>query len=310
MPNENASLGQSGGIAAKDSTINARDMIGGDNIQVAGNLVIVEKVEDKLAHLEEAKKPTPLSGITAALEKQKLADQIARETAAFEAKLEIWPRASFSGEDVIPQLLVILQKAEGDPEYCQNNRPIWATLYRMIGGSYILHSKLQMREKLSTALPYLHQSHEIWPQQEGFQENIAFFEKALREGECQIRDYSTNLLQILRGPRDPEIPALAEALANAGKQSPELQAKSWLLNQATPRSIWSFLEALQMMIKTERNIDAEIEVETRMLLNGHVEVDAAVGPNKFAWEVDPVQKTYECRNDLTKGFMGIVLSNS
>jgi hypothetical protein len=35
------------------------------------------------------------------------------------------------------------------------------------------------------------------------------------------------------------------------------------------------------MMKKERNIDADIEVNTQLLLNGHVEVQATIGPNVF-----------------------------
>jgi hypothetical protein len=64
---------------------------------------------------------------------------------------------------------------------------------------------------------------------------------------------------------------------------------------------------VKAMLMNERNIAAEIDVATRMLPEGLVEVQATVGPNVFLWAVNPDQKTYEAKNDLTRGFTQLVL---
>ena len=175
----------------------------------------------------------------------------------------------------------------------------------MLGGAYFLHSKLEMGDKLRSALPQLRQSHEIWPEQQGLEQSISFFETFLRNQGGDIKEYLRNVLQILRGPADPNIPTLVEQLSGAA-QSPERRAQSWLLNEATPNPIWGFLQAVQLMLKKERNIDAEIEVTTKLLPDSHVEVQAKIGPNIFLWEVDLTQKTFQPKNELTQGFMGLI----
>jgi hypothetical protein len=60
------------------------------------------------------------------------------------------------------------------------------------------------------------------------------------------------------------------------------------------------------MMKKERSIDTDIEVNTQLLPNGHVEVQATIGPNVFLWEVDPKQKKFEPRNEITHGFIRLI----
>ncbi|HEY6969754.1 MAG TPA: toll/interleukin-1 receptor domain-containing protein [Candidatus Angelobacter sp.] len=231
--------------------------------------------------------------------------EVGTDVQYYTAKLGSWPGNSFNGEDVIPALQGTLEKVEGNIEYREQYRHIWATVYRMLGGAYLLHSKLEMGDKLRSALPKLRQSREIWPEQQGLEHSITFFETFLRNQGGDIKEYLTNVLQILRGPADPEIPTLVEKLSGAA-QSPERKAQSWLLNEATPSPIWNFLQAVQLMLKKERNIDAEIEVTTNLLQEGHVEVQAKIGPNIFLWEVDLTQKTFQPKNELTQGFMGLI----
>jgi hypothetical protein len=231
--------------------------------------------------------------------------EVAKDTAYYTAKLGTWPVKSLNGEEVIAPLQATLRKVEGNPDYCQRYRSIWATLYRMIGGAYLLHSKLEMGDKLRAALPYLQQSLDLWPEQSGLAANVSFLEAFLRNSGGDIREYLTTVLEILRGPDDAQIPTLVDQLAGAAS-SPERTAQSWLLNQATPIPIWDFLQSLQTMIKNERNIDTDIEVNTKQLPNGHVEVQATIGPNVFLWAVDLEQKKFESRNELTQGFMRLI----
>jgi hypothetical protein len=137
--------------------------------------------------------------------------------------------------------------------------------------------------------------------------NVNFLETFLRNSGGDIREYLTAVLQILRGPGDAQIPVLVGEMA-ASASSPERAAQSWLLKQATPTPIWNFLQGVQLMMKKERNIDADIEVDTKLLPNGHVEVQATIGPNVFLWEVNLEQQRFEPRNELTDGFMRLIES--
>jgi hypothetical protein len=237
----------------------------------------------------------------------RLDKEIATDVTYYRAKLETWPANSFNGEDMIDPLLATLKKVEGNRAYNQKYTSIRPMLYRMLGGAALLHSKLEMAEKLRLALPYLRRSHEIWPEQRGLEQNVSFLESFARIGGGEIKQYLTTVLQILRGPDDAQIPMLVEQLTNAA-QSPEPQAQTWLLNEATPNPIRNFLQGVQLMIKKERNIDAEIEVATKPLPDGKTEVQAKVGPNIFLWEVDFANKGFWPKNELTEGLMGIVAS--
>jgi len=239
------------------------------------------------------------------LEALRLDKEIATDTAYYTAKLGGWPAASFGGEEVVQPLLDTIEKVESNPEYREKHRNIWATLYRMLGGAHLIHTKLEMGDKLRAALPYLRQSQEIWPDQQAFAGNISFLETFLRNQGGDTREYLTCVLQILRSPADGSIPGLVDNLT-AAANGPERQAQSWLLHQATPNPIWNFLEALQLMIKKERNIDTEIQTTTKLLPDGHVEVQATIGPNVLLWEVDLDGRKFESKNELTQGFMGLI----
>jgi TIR domain len=247
----------------------------------------------------------PIPDYAAQLTASQFDKEIGTDVAYYTAKLGSWPVNSFGGEEVIPALSAALQKVEGNSDYRERYRNIWATLYRMLGGAYLLHTKLEMADKIRDALPHLRQSLDLWPDQQAFGQNISFLETFLRNQGGDIRQYLTNVLQILRGPGDPQIPSLVEGMAGVAT-SPEHRAQSWLLHEATPSPIWNFLQALQVMLKKERNIDAEIEVTTKSVPNGHVEVQVKIGPNVLLWEVDSAQKTFEPKNELTKGFMGLI----
>lgn len=229
----------------------------------------------------------------------------ATSTAYYVAKLESWPAQPLNGEEVIAPLQAILQEVEGNPDYRQRHRNIWATLYRMIGGAYLLHANFEMGDKLQSALPYLRQSDGLWPGQQNLATNIDFLETFLRDSGGDIREYLTVVLQILRGPGDTQIPALVKELT-AVANDPENTARSWLLNQATPIPIWTFLQAAQLRIKLETGNDLAIEVDTRLLPGGHVEVKATLGPNVFLWEVDPQRRTFESKTEFTRDFMRLI----
>jgi hypothetical protein len=247
----------------------------------------------------------PLPDYKAELNVRLLDKEIATDVAYYTAKLGSWPADSFVGEEVIEPLETLLEKVESHPEYREAHRAIWATLYRMVGGAYLLHSKLEMGDKLRAALANLRQSQEVWADQHGLAANIAFLEAFLSNQRGDMREYLTTVLQILRGPADPQISALVDKLTGAAGDS---RAQSWLLHEATPLAIWGYLQALQVKIKKERNIDAEIEVASKPLADGWVEVQATIGPNIFLWKVNLDQKAFEPGNELTQSFMGLIAS--
>jgi hypothetical protein len=296
MPKNTPSANQSGGINVDRSKIEAGTLVGRDLINVYMK-----------SETETPKPLTPLEVISRAVEERELDRQIATNAQYYITKLSTWPwaQSSVGGEEIIEPLRALLKNVEGRDEFRVKNKNVWATLYRMLGGAYLIHTKLDMGDKLATAIPFLKQSKEIWPEQRGLAETIAFFETVLVKQTVQITDYLTNVLQVLRGYDDPAIAGLVESLA-AGAQSPERQAQSWLLNEATPNPIWNFLQGLQMMIKNERGIDAQIEITSELLSSGHVNVQAKVGPNVLLWEVNYAAKTFLPKNELTQGFMGLI----
>jgi hypothetical protein len=252
-----------------------------------------------------AKEVRTIPNEVAELEARKFDKEVGTDAAYYTAKLGAWPVESFNGEDVLPKLEATLNAVEANVDYREKYRNIWATLYRMMGGAYLIHSKMELPEKILSALPYLRRSRELWPDQQRFPENIAFMENFLRNKGGDIKEYLTNVLQILRGPGDAQIPTLVERMAGVAT-GPERKAQSWLLHEATPNPIWNFLQAVQLMIKKERNIDTEIDVKTKLLPDGHVEVQATIGPNVFLWDVNLEQKTFVTKNELTEGFMGLI----
>jgi hypothetical protein len=270
----------------------------------AAFLNVVEMIRAVLQSPDDAGK---IHIIEAESKARQFEKDVATDVSYYTAKLGSWPAVSLNGEELIEPLRTTLKKVEENREYRERNRNIWATLYRMFGGASLIHSKLEMGEKLRLALPYLRQSRDLWPEQRGLKENVVFLETFARNQGGDVKQYLTNVLQILRGPDDPQIPMLVDRLANAAN-SPEQQAQSWLLNKATPNPIWNFLQGVQFMLKKEKNIDAEIEVTTKPQQDGRVEVQAKIGPNVFLWDVNFANKTFDPKNELTVGFMGLIAS--
>jgi hypothetical protein len=67
-----------------------------------------------------------------------------------------------------------------------------------------------------------------------------------------------------------------------------------------------FLDGLRLLIKKEKNLDVTVDVESKTLPDGLVEVSAKVGPNAFSWIVDYAQKKYTSNNDFTMQFMELI----
>jgi hypothetical protein len=243
----------------------------------------------------------------AELDDGQLDKEITTDISYYQAKLASWPAFTSVGQEVIEALETLLEKVESRREYREAYRAIWAMAYRLIGGAYLVHAKLDMDDRLRAALPYLRQSHEVWDSQKNFAANIAFLEAFLSNHGGDIRAYLTTILQILRGPADPQIPWLVDQLTEAA-YSPELKAQRWLLKEATPSPISGYLEAVKVMIKKERNIDTEIETSSKVMPDGRIEVQVQIGPNIFLWKVNFDEKTFEAGNELTQSFMGMIAS--
>jgi len=223
----------------------------------------------------------------------------------YTAKLGSWPAAEVDSKKAADALTATLAKVEANAAYRMKFPAIRPTIYRMIGGTYLVDPKLEMADKLRSALPHLKRSLEIWPDQALFAGNVSFLEACLNAGSADIKTYLTTVFQILRGPGNPEIPALVEGMF-AAAHGPEQQARQWLFQEATANPVWNFLQAVQIMLKQESNIDADIEVSTKQLADSLVEIEVHIGPNVFLWRVDYGQRTYTAMNDLTAGFMRIV----
>jgi hypothetical protein len=237
--------------------------------------------------------------------------EINTDTAYYMARLGSWPKQQVAGDEIIVPLEHILEKLDEYPNYEKTNPYSRAFVYRMIGGSYLLNSKLEMPDKLRAAIPSLRKSLELWPDQRRLPENVRYLEMTLKNSQTDTKRYLTTVLQILRGPDDPEIATLVDGLSGAAQSvygSAEHQAQYWLLNEANGVPISSFLEALKVRLKKERNIDAEIQISSKTRGDGRVEVRASVGPNVFLWNVNFNKKTFEPANELTRTFMGIVVS--
>jgi len=78
---------------------------------------------------------------------------------------------------------------------------------------------LEMGYKLRLALPRLRKSLELWPDQARFAENVGYLESFLKNSGGNIQEYLTTVLQILRGPGDPQIPKLVEQISAAAKDA-------------------------------------------------------------------------------------------
>jgi S1-C subfamily serine protease/Tol biopolymer transport system component len=216
------------------------------------------------------------------------------------------------GEKIVPRLSAALEKVEGSPEFTQAASPTIGALYRCLGGAYLIDSELQLPDKLRIALPYLRQSLDHQPEQPLLRQNVAGLEKFERGygGDSSylrdhVGDYFVNVLEIVEGKESPEITEYANQMV-AAAVGPEAQAKDWLMKHATTPPLEDYLDGLRLMIKKEKNLDFAVEVESKTLPGGLVEVSAKVGPNAFSWIVDYAQKKYTSNNDFTKQFMELI----
>ena len=160
----------------------------------------------------------PIPDYEAEIEARMFDKEVAAEVSQYTRKLGSWPGEFVAGEDVIQPLQAILRKIEANIKYREQYRNIWATVHRMIGGAYLIHTKMEMGDKLRSSLLYLTQSQQLWPDQRGLAENVSYLETFLRTQHADLNPYFTTVLQILRGPADPQIPALVDQLVAVSKQ--------------------------------------------------------------------------------------------
>ncbi len=208
------------------------------------------------------------------------------------------------GEDVLAQLAAPLAKVEGDARFSNVRSQGIGVLYRCAGGAYLIHSKLEMPERISPALRYLRRSLDYDPAQPLLRQNVAYLEKFQEERRGDTTEYLTNLFQIIDGGNNPQSARLVEQMAGYSR-GPEFQAKQWLLKEATVPSIQDFLDDLQLRIEKQSNRDFLVEIESKTLPGGLVEVHAKVGPNSFSWTVDYARRSYVCDDEFTRKIMAV-----
>lgn len=276
-----------------------------------GEAISVEKI---LEWLGQFTYPIQLSRTGAPSDLLALERQIHDDVLYDCVRLAGWPSQDMTaGEDVIKDLAGPLKRVEENP---RANRPTNAmplayratvgSLYRCAGGAHLLVAGDEVPAKIGAAIPYLERSLEFDPSQTVLKDNIATLKSMLRNKGGSARDLFTATLQVLRGGNDPEIPQLVEKMFGV-VTGPEWQAEHWLLNETTVPSIHDFLEFTQLRIKKEKNLDVTLDIKSKTLPNGLIEVQAKLGPNVFLWVVDYAAKTWTAKNELTQDIMTKVL---
>jgi len=221
------------------------------------------------------------------------------------AELASFPNDNVKGEAIIAELSGPLKNVEEDPRFSSARSPVLASLYRCVGGAYLIHNKLEINQKLLTAIPYLKRSLDLNPAQPLLKQNIAVLETFLKNQGGDTKIYLTTVLQIFQGGDSPAVSNLANDLTSYTLK-PEYQAMQWLMHQATNPPITTFLEGIRLMIKKQSNADVTVDVSNRKLPDGLVEVRAKVGSTVFLWTVDYARKQYAPRNEMTQKLMEVI----
>ena len=209
--------------------------------------------------------------------------------------LHIWPEGAINGADIAKRLAAPLAKVERNPLFRHSRSAQIGSLYRCMGGATLISGEISTQIPL--ALPYLERSLEFDPSQFLLRRNVATLQTAYRNGRSDFDILTTATLQVVRGGDDPDIPALEKKISSI-MHSPERQAQDWLLHNATTPSLSEMLDLMRLKVKNEGNRDLPLEVSTRTLDSGLIEVKAAIGPSNFIWEVDYPAKAFTARNDL------------
>jgi hypothetical protein len=210
--------------------------------------------------------------------------------------LDIWP-GDVNGADVAKRLSVLLAKVEGNPLFRHSRSAQIASLYRCMGAAVLISGEIN--PQIPLALPYLERSLESDPSQFILRRNVGTLQTIYRNGRGDLTLLATAVLQVLRGGDAPDIPEAIEKIS-AYMRSPERQAQDWLLHSATSSSLSEMLELMRLRVKNEGGHDFPLEVSTRTLDSGLIEVTAAIGPSNFIWEVDYGAKKFTAKNDLAR----------
>jgi Trypsin-like peptidase domain len=208
------------------------------------------------------------------------------------------------GETILAKLAAPVGKVEADARFSGAQSGLIGNMYRCLGAAYLLHSKLELPEKIPIAVPYLKRSLDFNPAQPLLRNNIAYLEQFQKNRGGNIREYVRNLFQVIDGKDNPASAKIADQLAGY-TQDLEFQAKQWFMKEATIPAIQDFLDILRIRLKQETNVDAAVEVNSRKLANGLVEVTAKVGPDSFSWTVDYPNRSYTCNDEFTQKIMAV-----
>ncbi|MBB1499656.1 hypothetical protein [Paracoccus sp. MC1862] len=117
-------------------------------------------------------------------------------------QIEAWPYES--PDDEIVQELEYIARRYGSG--LQDR--VLASLKRCLGAAYLVRSPIP--DSIRQALPFFDESLALDPSQNVLSENVAFLENVLRSGSADGVTMFTNILEIIRGGRDPDIPGLAK----------------------------------------------------------------------------------------------------
>lgn len=225
----------------------------------------------------------------------------------YAAKLAMFPAGSFDGSEILLALEPTVAKVREVPTYEELHPANAAVLWKTVGGAYLINNKLgDVPTKFRAALPFLKRSLELHADQPELREAITLLESTLEAGSVDAKQYMRVVLEIARGD-DPQNERIVASMMSE-LMSAELRAQRWLLQEATRNPIAAHLEAMKLMLKKERNIDAEIETTTRRLDSGLFEVRVQIGPNIFLWDVDLETKRYRSENEFTADFMRVILN--
>ena len=208
------------------------------------------------------------------------------------------------GETILLKLAAPVDKVEADARFSGVRSGLIGIMYRCLGAAYLVHSKLEVTERIPIAVPYLKRSLDFNPDQPLLRKNIAYLEQFEKEKSGNTGEYIRNLFQVIDGQDNPASAQLADQMTEYSRDL-EFQAKQWLMKEATVPSIEDFLDDLRIRMKQELNKDVVVDVNTKKLASDLVEVTARVGPNLFSWTVDYANKSYTPNDEFTQKIMAV-----
>jgi hypothetical protein len=206
------------------------------------------------------------------------------------------------GETILVKLAPAVGKVEADARLSGVRSGVIGIMYRCLGAAYLVHSKLEVFERIPIAIPYLKRSLDFNPLQPLLRQNIAYLEQLQKDRHGDTREYIRNIFQVIDGQDDPASSKLVDKMVGYSEET-EFQAKQWLMKEATFPALEDFLDDVRIRMKKEAKMDAAVEVNSKKLPSGLVEVTAKVGPNAFSWTVDYAKKSYICNDEFTQKIM-------